>query len=198
MQALRVKSRTGKQGWRFRLWNPATRARTWRTFWFTARREADRARDQWLEGQERHKIGMADNSGWTMTFTEAVERFLREAPISTETRRSRLRQSFSLNELALATLADMSSKGTLTARCMALAKKRGDEYVRKTVQQPLKQLAAWAACIDLLPTNPLAAWKIIPRTSQPYRRRAFMPDEVNALIDAAQDYDQLCGHSPRQ
>ena len=162
MQAKRVTLRTGKKAWRFRLWHPGTGKRTWKVFNFVALRDAEKARDLWLECMERRKLGIADNTGWTIPFCEAVEKFLKEAPIASERRRARLRQALSLNELGLATLADLCSKSALTAKCMALQKVKSDVYVIKCCQQPLKQLAAWAAGVDLLPVNPLAIWKSRP------------------------------------
>lgn len=189
--------RTGRKGWRFRLTNPATKQRTWRTFWYRDRRTAEQARDTWLEGLERRRIGMADNSGWTLPFSEAVEKFLREAPITSDDRRGDLRRLFAKNELELHTLGDLGNKGKLTARCVALARQGDgwDEYVRKSLQQPIKQLSRWAASIDLLPHDPLGAWRLLPRTSTPTRRKAFLPAEFQQVMDAVKEYDELCAHA---
>ena len=198
MKTIRVVStKKNRKGWRFRITNPATRKRTWKTFWFRDLRDAEKARDKFLEGLERRKIGMADNSGWTMPFTEAMEKFLEEAPIASERRRVELRHDLERNDLGLHTLADFGNKGKLTAKCVALARQRerGDEYVRKHIQQPLKQVAAWAASIDLLPHNPLDAWKLLPRTSAASRRRAFQPEEVAAVLAAAGEWDAFLGRS---
>jgi integrase len=188
--AKRIVSRKGKKGWRFRLVNPATKKRTWRTFWFSEYREAESARNAWLEGQERRKRGMADNSGWEVSFLTAVQKFLQEAPITSDARREHLRVILERNELRLQTLADLGAKGRLTAQCVQMIRRRSDQYVRKQIQQPLKQIAAWAASIDLLPYNPLASWKLIPRTSEPRRRLAFSQTEIRQVLEAAQTYDE--------
>ena len=191
MKAKRVTSRVGRKGWRFRITNPATRRRTWRTFWFTDLRDATNARDKFLEGFERRKLGIADYSGSAMPFEDAVAKFLKEAPLTSGPRRNRLQHCLECNELGLTVLGDLNNRGKLTAQCVSLVRKHGDLYVRRRIQQPLKQLASWAASVDLLSHNPLSVWKFIPRTSVMVRRRAFLPDEFHELLHASQEYDGL-------
>jgi hypothetical protein len=45
------------------------------------------AHDVFLDGFERRKMGIPDNSGWPMPFADAVARFLKDAPTSDERRR---------------------------------------------------------------------------------------------------------------
>ncbi len=136
-------------------------------------------------------MGIPDNSGWELSFADAVSKFLKEAPIPSDQRRETLKKVFERNELKLCALVDLGNKGKLTAECVALARKKSDLYVRRYVQQPLKQLATWAASIDLLPHNPLHAWKFIPRTSAVPRRRAFLPDEIHGVLAAASEFDEI-------
>ena len=192
MKPTRIKSKDGRRGWRFRIWNPATKRRTWRTFWYRDQAEATKARDKFLEGFERRRIGLPDDSGWTLPYLEVVERFLKEAPLTSDARRSILKTLLERNELKIHVISQLGQKATLTAACVMLAKKKGDKYVRRRIQQPLKQLMAWAASIDLLPYDPLSAWKLIPSTTPMARRRALLPDEMRDLLDAATSYDQIC------
>jgi len=198
MFAKSVKSkRTGRRGWRFRFTNPLTHTRSWRTEWFAERREAEKALRLFLEDLERQAVGLQSNTCWKLSWSDAVARFLAEAPIGTGKRRNDLERLLTANPCGVQALADLCNLGKLTARCNAIAAEKGDEYVRKCVQQPLKQLSAWAASVSLLPHHPLAAWKKIPRTSQPRHRRAFLPDEMLDVLAAADELDALLGrHFP--
>ena len=193
MKPIRVKARDGRRGWRFRVWNPATKRRTWRTFWFRELADAQKARDKFMEGFERRRIGLPDDSGWSLLYEDVISTFLKEAPLTSDARRGILKKLLERNELKLHVLSQLGHKAKLTADCVALAKKKGDAYVRRRVQQPLKQLTAWAASIDLLPYDPLSAWKLIPRSTAMSRRRALLPNEMRDLLAAATEYDDICG-----
>ena len=191
MNAKSVKSgKTGRRGWRYRYTDPARGGRTHKTIWITERRESDRAFKEFLDGREARKLGLPDNSGWQISYDEAVKRFLAEAPIPTPVRRDQLKFDLEHNLLKLRFLRELGSLGALSAKCHRLLDSQKDIYVIKNVQQPLKQLAAWCASTGLLPYNPLAAWKKIRRSSEAKRPRAFLPSEMQAILDAADEIDR--------
>ncbi len=188
----RVKSkRTGKVGYRYRFTDPATGGRTHRTFWFPEKREAGRAFAEHMASREAVRLGLPDNSGWQLPYKDFVARFLAEAPISSDERRHRLAQVLERNELKIGIVSELTKRGKLTARCRAVAKTQGDVYVTQTLQPFVKQLSAWAASIDLLPYDPLVKWKKLPRTTPRKKRRAFLPEEVRAILGAADERDTL-------
>ncbi|MCK6474752.1 MAG: hypothetical protein L6R28_23780, partial [Planctomycetes bacterium] len=45
--------------------------------------------------------------------------------------------------------------------------------------------------IHLLPYDPLGAWRRLPWSGQQRHRRAFQPEELRAVLAAAEEYDQL-------
>lgn len=188
----RVKSkRTGRTGYCYRFTDPATGSRTHKTFWLPEKREADRAFAEHMASREAVRIGLPDNSGWQMPYKDLAENFLRDAPISSSKRRKALRALLLRNDLSLATARDICDIGRLSAGCVRLLKKYTDEHVRKCIQRPLKQMASWAASVKLLPVNPLADWRMIPRTSEVGRRRALRPPEMHAILEAAGEIDAL-------
>src|SRR5579862_3054694 len=192
MQARQVRSRkTGRKGWQFRFMDPARGVRTRKTIWLGERREAERAFKNFLDGREARKLGLPDNSGWEVSYEEAVARFLKESPIPSDVRRDQLKLDLGRNLLNLHVLAELGNIGTLTTKCHRLLDNHKDIYVIKNVQQPLKQLAAWCASVGLLPYNPLAAWKKLRRSSEEKRPRAFLPGEIRAILEAADELDQL-------
>jgi len=196
MEAKRVKSRkTDKKGWCFRYTNPLTHARSWQTIWFQDYRNAEAGFREFMEGLEARAWNLPGKDGWKMPYTDAVTQFIQQAPITTEQRKQDLARVLNQNPLGLQVLADLNELGTLTAKCKKLVQDRGDGYTIRYVQKPLKQLSAWAASIGLLPHNPLGAWKLLPRTSQERHRRAFMPDEVRAILAAADEWDNIFGRT---
>lgn len=184
-----VSKRTGKVGYWCRTSDPATGKRKKMTFWFSERREAEKALRRWLEEREAVKLGLPDYSGWQMSFPEIVEKFLEEAPISSDRRRKRLKQVLERNDLGLDVVSDFSDLGKMTARCRKVVPKRGDVHVGHTLQPALKQLTAWATSVGLLPHDPLSKWKKIQRQTEPRKRHAFLPDEVNGITAAANERD---------
>ena len=104
---------------------------------------------EFLDGREKRKLGLPDNSGWQMQYDELVVRFLAEAPISTEPRRAWLKQVLERNPLRLTIGADLANIGKLTADCMKIGKKQTPHYAVFSVQAPLKQLSRWATVIGL-------------------------------------------------
>jgi len=196
MNAKKIKSnRTGRTGWRFRFTDPATRQRTKRTFWFSDKRDAEKAFNQFIEGREAKRIGLPDYAGWEMTYNDLVRQFLAEGQIASEQRRASLKYALELNLLGLQVGAELSDIGKLTGRCRRLLKNTKDVFIRKCVQQPVKQLARWAASVGLLPYDPLAHWKLVARTSRARHRRAFTPEEIRAIFAAA---DQIDAYLQRQ
>ena len=196
MNPTHVKSKRRKRsGWRFRFTDPVRRVRTYKTFWFKKRQVAQQAFDDFLRRREARKIGVPDHGGWEMSYDDLVTKFLAEAPIPSERRRKSLKYELELNLLKIQVGADLAEIGGLTVKCRKLLETKRDCFVIKCVQQPLKQLAAWAASIGLFPYNPIAAWKKLPRKSEARRRRAFHPDEIRAILAAATEMDGMLNRS---
>jgi len=146
-----------------------------------------------LDNVQARADGMPDNSGWKLSYDELVRRFLKEAPISTPRRRLALERNLKLNLLGLRAGSDFANKGKLNSACMKLLESRTDIFVIKWIQQPLKQISAWAACCGIFPYDPLAAWKKLPRSSSESKRYAFTPVEMRAIFAAAEELDALFG-----
>lgn len=160
MKGRRVRSRkTGRKGFQFRFTDPLTKHRMKMTFWYATEDEADRARLAFMSKREDLKRGLPDTAGWEMPFLEMIKRFLQEASISTDRRRKQLQQILERNELGAQCGADLAQSGRLTVAARALATKKGTHYARFSVQSAYKQLSRWAASVQLLPYDPLAAWK---------------------------------------
>jgi integrase len=186
MTPKRVRSkRTGATGWQFRPTDPATDRRTKVTFWIGERREAERAFQPWRDGREKLKLGLPDEAAWEMEYATLVNRFIEEAPISSKRRRSRLKSSLLNCGLGLRRARDLCNRQQLSAVCTAMARAGRDQYVRKDLQAPLKQMTRWAAQNGILPLNPLADWPLVKRTSEVVHRRALRPDEARAILRAA-------------
>jgi len=186
-----ISKKTNRKGYRGRYTDPISGKRCKHTEWFSGRRMAEDAWRIFLDNLNARKKGLPDNSGWELTYTVIIERFIREAPITTDARRAQLRQCLQRNLLGMAAGADFTAKGMLTARARKLAQERGEMYVARCVQAPLKQVSAWAASIGLFPYDPLHSWKRLPITEAPARRQAFSPDEIRAIFAAADDLDAL-------
>ena len=184
-----VSGRTGRTGWRFRFTDPATKERTWRTFWLSEKREAERAFKEFLDGRESQRLGLPDYAGWEMPYKDLVSRFLTEGQIASETRRAALECALRKNVLGLKVGSELGDIGKLTVRCRRLLPDMKDVFIRKYVQQPIKQLSRWATSVGLIPYDPLSLWKLIPRTSKARKRRAFTPEEMRAILSAADEFD---------
>ena len=192
MKLTRVTSKkSGRVGYRGRYTDPISGKRRKHTEWFADRRLAEEAWRLLLDGLEARKKGLPDNSGWEMPYSKLVERFLADAPISSDVRRVRLKGYLEKNLACMAIGADFTAKGRLTGAARKIAHEHGESYVIRCIQEPLKQVAAWAASIGLFPYDPLHSWKRLPRTKARVRRRAYGPNEVRAILTAADDLDGL-------
>jgi integrase len=190
-----VKSgRSGRRGWRYRYTDPLNRQRSSITIWLSERREADRGFKEFMDGREAKRLGLPDKSGWQMSFDNLAAKFIAEAPLASEDRRERLRLVFERNELDLAIVADLADLGKLTAACLKLIPKHGDNYVVFSIQRSLKQMSRWAASVGILPHDPLHPWARLPWSGQKRHRKAFLPKEISAVFQAAADYDAVFGH----
>lgn len=197
MKTQRVKSKkTGETGWRFRYVHPVSGQKIRKVFWYVLRADADEAFGEHMKNLRRRKDGLPDHTGWHVTYTALIARFLREAPISSPRRREILKRYLELNPLKLTCASDFLTKGKLTGDCRGLLEKRTEPWVVKVVQQPLKQVTAWAAGDDVLPFDPLSAWKKLKRTNEAPERRAFLPTEIAAILKAAFEYDNLLKRKP--
>src|SRR5206468_4006726 len=107
--------RSGRRGWRYRYTDPVTRKRNSITIWMSERREADRGFKEFMDGREAKSIGLPDKSGWTVSYSDLVAKFIAEAPLSTEARRSCLKLVLERNELGLSVASDLAAMGRLTA-----------------------------------------------------------------------------------
>lgn len=199
MKGKRVRSkRTSKVGWRFRYTDPVDGTRRRYIVWLAKEHDADKAFGVFMEGRERVRLGLPDNSGWSTPYAKIVDRFITEGDISTERRRSRLRLVLEANPLKLRVGADLANSGRLTAECRRLiaAGKITANYATESLQAPLKQLAGWAANVGLFPYDPLARWKRLPTVASA-KRPSFEPEHMPAILDAARDYDALFNHAHR-
>ena len=190
-----VSKKTGRVGYRGRYVDPVTKRRCKHTEWFADKPKAEAAWKLFLDNLNARKLGLPDNSGWQSSYKEIVKRFLAEAPISTDDRREMLRHYLELNPLHMNAGSDFTAKGRLTAAAMKIAQQRGGAFVRRYVQAPLKQVSAWAASIGIFPYDPLHSWKQLPLTKAPRRTESFSPDEIRAILLAADDMDALCNRA---
>jgi len=196
MNPRRVRAkRTGREGWRYRFVDPVTKLRERKVFWFEDKAAARRAFLSHLEQREQVASGLPDNTGWRIPYKKLVGRFLVEAPITSAERRANLKRWLERNPLEVVVAAELAHLGKLTAKCTKLVSEHGDHWTIATVQKPLKQLSRWAAAVGILPHDPLAAWKLIEFSGYKRRRRAFMPDEIEAVFEAAAELDGLFGRA---
>lgn len=187
-----VSDKLGKTGWRFRYTDPATKRRQYHTVWQENKNQAMRGFLAFLEGRDDVRRGLPDNTGWDKSWEHVVGRFLAEAPLS-EQRRTRLKTILDRNELEMRSAADVMDVSRLTLKCRELVVKLGAHYVHDSLQDVLKQVTRWASssAIRLLPSNPLATWTALQAPEQKKIRRSFLPDEVKAILAAADEYDAL-------
>ena len=153
--------------------------------------DRDRAAAEFIKYVRDRKQGLPTDN-WTIPYTDLVSRFIVEAPLSSETRRKELKRVLTLNPLGVCLGSDLARPGALSAMCRELIEKKkcSDEYVRKSIQQPLKQVASWAAGDGrVFPYDPLASWKLMVRTSNVKKKGVFTPVEMRAILKAAQDLD---------
>ncbi|MEI6232059.1 MAG: hypothetical protein WCT04_03345, partial [Planctomycetota bacterium] len=183
--------KSGRKGFKYRYMDPVIRKRDFKTIYLSDVRDANKAMQLFLESREKLKMGLPDNSGWQLLYAKIVERFVKESMISSDARRKCLRQYLDANPLELEVGAELSQMGTLTQKCHALMKTHGEGYVRKRVQQTLKQMTTWAASVGIFPYDPLATWKKFPRTVEAPKKRAWQPDELRSFLDAADELDQI-------
>jgi len=186
-----ISKKTNRKGYRGRYTDPISGERKQHTEWFSDRRMAEDAWKIFLDNLNARATGLPDNSGWKLPYSVIVERFIAEAPITTDRRRNQLESKLQHNLLGMVAGADFTNKGTLAAKARKLAQEHGTAYVARWIQAPLKQVSAWAASIGLFPYDPLHSWKRLPITEAPARRQAFSPDEIRAILAAADDMDAL-------
>jgi len=186
-------ARSGRVGWRFRYTDPIDGKRKRRVEFIDDQRKAEKAMHAFLDSREQVKIGLPDTANWQMSYRALVERFLEEAPITTDDRRGRLKKCLERNLLKVNVAADLGSPGKLTQRLRKVAKTHGDHYAACYVQKFTKQLTRWAAAEGILPQDPLANWQTLP-FDRVRERRAFEPHELRAVLAAAVDLDSLLGH----
>ncbi|MGD0093972.1 MAG: hypothetical protein ABSE73_29030, partial [Planctomycetota bacterium] len=186
-----ISKKTHRKGYRGRYVDPISGQRRKHTEWFSDRRMAEDAWKLFLDNLNARKKGLPDNSGWEMAYPSLVEKFIAEAPISSDARRASLKRALGKNLVGMGAGADFSAKGRLTAAARKIAQERGEAYVIRCIQEPLKQVSAWAASIGLFPYDPLHSWKRLPRTKPAARRQAYSPDEARAILAAAADLDGI-------
>ena len=185
-----MSKKSGQVGFRARYTDPLTGRRMKKAFWFAERHDAEDAARKLISSRSRRVYNLSDNSGWTVTYDDLVKRFLKECVVSRETRRER---HLKRNLLNIAVCGEFSARGALTAKCKVLAANRGEVFVIKCVQQPLKQLAAWAAEMQIIPFDPLRDWKKLSRKTPLRRKHAFTADELQAILRASDELDALNG-----
>ena len=153
--------------------------------------DRDRAAADFIKYVRDRKQGLPTDN-WKISYSDLVKRFVAEAPLSSESRRKELKRVLTLNPLGVCLGSDLARPGALSAACRELLEKEkcSDEYVRKSIQRPLKQMASWAASEGkVFPYNPLASWKLLVRTSDVKKKGIFTPAEMRAILKAAQDLD---------
>lgn len=183
----------GRSGWLYRAVDPLTGNRVRKRVWISEKREADRALKKWQDRREAERMGLPTAVGWQLPYDELVARFVAEAPITSLRRRELLKSILLKNHLRIRAGADLAHLGTLTSRCLNLVTQGefSEHYAVFSVQKTLKQLSRWAASVSLLPYDPLGAWRRLPWSGQQRHRRAFQPEELRAVLAAAEEYDQL-------
>lgn len=187
-----ISKKTNRVGYRGRYTDPLSGKRMQKTFWFAERTDAEDAYRALISKRSRREYNLPDTlDGWKLRYADVVKRFIKEADIASEQRRERLSVFLNSNPLKLDICGDFSGRGSLNAKCGALAKVKGAAFVQKCVQQPLKQLAAWAAECDLIPYDPLAGWKALKRQDLRRKKHAFTPEEMRAVFTASDELDAL-------
>jgi integrase len=183
--------KTARTGWQHRFIDPVSGRRMKKTFWYPERQQAEKAYAAFLEEREKIKDGLPGFGSLKRPFAELVERFLNEAPLSSANRQADLKRLLMRNPLRLNRVAELFDKGRLTSGCKKLADGTYGRCCFRTVQVPLKQLSAWAASVDLIPYDPLHAWKKLPWLRRRSRSRAFTPLEVRTILDAIRECDDI-------
>ncbi|MCZ7645877.1 MAG: hypothetical protein M5U26_11425 [Planctomycetota bacterium] len=173
--------------------DPLTGHRVRKRIWIGEKREADRALKKWQDRREAVRIGLPQDLGWEMGYEDLIAKFLKEAPISSNSRKSDLERLLRLNYLQIQVGADLAHVGVLTAKCMKLVQEGtvSDHYAVFSLQAPLKQLTRFLASTGLLPYDPLSAWKRLPWRGYSKRRRAFLPEEAREVLAAAAELDEF-------
>ena len=215
MSPKRAVTREGLPGWRFRYTCPLTNARKKIVHPFADKLEAIAAHVKFVQGLHKVRVGLPDETGWQMTYDDLVARFLKEAPVSTEKQRKRIKSVLTENALGIQIGRELANRGKLHAKLVRYAqtleqdpqperrradgkraggKQRTAHYAAHYVQKYLKQLSRWAADNQLFPYDPLAGWRRM-RVEQKFVRRSFEPDELQQILQAANDLDTLCAHS---
>ena len=186
----RVRSgKNNRRGWQFRFTDPFSGRRKKRTYWYQDKDEAAAAHGKFLNSRQRALDGLPNAEAWTTPYPHMVQAFLQQAELSDE-RRANLKRWLDENEFNIHIARDLLKLGPLNKAAKDLADKLGANYVRKCAQGALKQMTRWLAEHQILETDPLAYWKRVkaPPAKKP---KAFTPEEVRAILDAADELAQI-------
>lgn len=183
--------KTGRSGWQRRFVDPVTGLRKKKTFWYSEIPDAERAYMKFLEERERVRDGLPSNAGLRLAYEELVKKFVQDAPITSDDRRNDLRRMLERNPLRLTAVAELFDKSRLTSACRELANGKFRCCCWRSVQAPLKQMTAWAASVDVIPYDPLGAWKKLPWRKTRKRTRAFSVEEMRELLCAVAECDEI-------
>lgn len=198
MEPVRLKLRSGKMAWQYRYRNPISGKRTHIAIPIANRREADKAFDLHIESLNKKSLNLPDDSGWRMTYTELITRFIVGHAFPTSDRREKMKAVLERNELRIDQCSDFNNKAMLTQRALELSKKKvkgqlafSAHYLRKSIQSFLKQVTKWAHGEGLLPQDPLLSWRSLPLEIEKPTIRAFTAEELCDVIEAAEEQDAL-------
>ncbi|MGD0088571.1 MAG: hypothetical protein ABSE73_01500, partial [Planctomycetota bacterium] len=101
-----ISKKTNRKGYRGRYTDPISGERKQHTEWFSDRRMAEDAWKIFLDNLNARATGLPDNSGWKLPYSVIVERFIAEAPITTDRRRNQLESKLQHNLLGMVAGAD--------------------------------------------------------------------------------------------
>ncbi len=192
MKGKRVKSKkTGRPGWLYRFNDPYTGRRSKKTFFYSEELVADQAFQKMLDERQKLRDGIPSNAALQMEYVALVGKFVTEAPITSEKRRSDLKKLLERNPLRVNRVAELFDRGRLTAACRKLFEAGNKRCCFRTAQAPLKQLTAWAASIDLLQYDPLQAWKKLPWRRTFKRTTAISADHLRLILQALLEMDEV-------
>lgn len=146
----------------------------------------------WKREREGQRLGGGVDP-WKQPLAPLKKRWLGELACGQERRDMLERQIDTATELlSLDLTGDLRDRPAIKQRLRALGMKKKTEAA--AVQAPLKQFSAWLAAEDVLPADPLVAWKRLDTSREPKRpRRGTETDEFALALAAGAWFDLVRG-----
>lgn len=185
-----VSKKTGAVGFWGRYTDRQTGRRRKKTIWIAERIDAEKAFQELQSASGKREHNIVSEDAWKMPYAKVTKKFS-ESFTGSAARLQQMKRWFEENPLKLKVIGELCNRGQMNQRCKAIAKERGGIYVVNSIQQPLKQLSAWAVECQLLPYDPLKGWRYIARTKPRQNRSAFTAEEMRAIFDAMDELDSL-------